>query len=68
MASLTPSYEIQPQNDVMGNKGGKVIVKQNELAGIRKMPLSQNLVKVLEQAASAAGADAIVCPSQRVFD
>jgi len=60
MASLTPPYEIQPQNDVMGNRGGKVIEKQNELAGIRKMPLSQNLVKVLEQAASAAGADAVV--------
>ena len=60
MASLTPPYEIQPQNNVMGNRGGKVIEKQNELAGIRKMPLSQNLVKVLEQAASAAGADAIV--------
>lgn len=58
MASLTPPNQtMMPQQDAMGNQGGMVYEKQRELAGVRKQPLNPNLVRVLEQAASAAGVD-----------
>lgn len=59
-ASLYSPENAQPQQDVMGNQGGRVFQRQRELAGIRKGDLSPNLVRVLEQAASAAGVDVVV--------
>lgn len=49
-----------PQSNAMGGTGGNVYQRQKEEASIRKLPLSENLVRVLEQAASAAGVDVVV--------
>ena len=61
LASLTPQNQnLQPYNSPMSTTGGSVYEKQKELAGIRKLPLSDRLKSVLQQAASAAGVDVVV--------
>lgn len=49
-----------PGSGYGGGGGGSVQERQSELAGIRKLPLSQRMKSVLNQAAAAAGVDAIV--------
>ena len=51
------SGRLQPQEKPMGGSGGKVLERQAELAGVRKLPLNDNLKRVLQQAASNAGVD-----------
>ena len=51
--------KTQPRDSATGS-GGNVYERQKELAGIRKLPLSQNLKNVLQQAAAAAGVDVVV--------
>jgi hypothetical protein len=60
-ASLTPSDQnLEAKSSPMGAGGGSVFERQHELAGIRKLPLSDNLKNVLRQAATTAGVDVVV--------
>lgn len=64
--SMAPPGTIQSNSEVMGSQGqtaaaaAAVIENQRSLAGIRKLPLSQKLRSVLDQAAAAAGVQAVV--------
>ena len=56
-----PAGTYQSSSDVMGeNKAAAVYENQEALAGIRKGPLSPRLKGVLDQAAAAAGVEAVV--------
>lgn len=58
--STAPANTLMQKSDVMGSTSSGVSELQNRLAGIRKQPLSSRLKGVLDQAASAAGVQAIV--------
>lgn len=55
-----PPGTIMPQNGPTNSYGGSVRESQSELAGVRKLPLSQRLRSVLEQAAASVGVEAVV--------
>jgi len=56
-----PAGTYHSSSDVMGeNKAAGVYENQESLAGIRKLPLSSKLRGVLDQAAAAAGVEAVV--------
>lgn len=61
--SMAPPGTIQTSSNVLGSQGqtaSAVLENQKSLAGVRKLPLSQKLKSVLDQAAAAAGVQAIV--------
>ena len=55
-----PANTLVQKSDVMGNIRSGVSELQDRLAGIRKQPLSPRLKSVLDQAAAAAGVEAVV--------
>ena len=59
-ASAPQGTIVEKEGATTNSYGGGIQEKQDELAGVRKLPLSGRLKSVLDQAAAAAGVEAVV--------